>query len=102
MALYRGEGGAGDANNTVSINEIQQLSSDAQLAKNYAEEWANKAEDSLVSSDAGGDQVDDYSAMHHAQKASDNATLTAADVVSTNADVVTTNNNVSEIGRAHV
>ena len=30
----------------------------------YAEEWANKAEDSLVSSAAGGDEVDDYSAKH--------------------------------------
>lgn len=95
MALYRGQGGAGDANNTVSINEIQQLSSDAQLAKNYAEEWANKAEDSLISTDAGGDNVDDYSAMHHAQKANADAVTTAADVVSTNADVVTTGNNVT-------
>jgi len=48
----------------------------------YAEEWANKAEDSLVSSSAGGDQVDDYSALHHAAKA-------AADAVSTDADATT-------------
>lgn len=38
-------------------------------AQSYAEEWANKAEDSLVSSAAGGDQVDDYSAKHWAAKA---------------------------------
>lgn len=41
----------------------------AENAQAYAEEWANKAEDSLVSSAAGGDQVDDYSALHWAKKA---------------------------------
>lgn len=35
----------------------------------YAGEWANKAEDSLVSAAAGGDEVDDYSAKHWAAKA---------------------------------
>lgn len=35
----------------------------------HSEEWANKAEDSLVSAAAGGDQVDDYSALHQANKA---------------------------------
>jgi hypothetical protein len=42
-------------------------------AQGYAQEWANKAEDSLVSTDAGGDGVDDFSALHHANKASDSA-----------------------------
>lgn len=37
----------------------------------YAAEWANKAEDSLISVAAGGDNVDDYSALHHANKAAD-------------------------------
>ncbi len=41
----------------------------AGLESGYAQEWANKAEDSLVSAAAGGDEVDDYSAMHHATKA---------------------------------
>jgi hypothetical protein len=41
----------------------------AEAAQTYATEWANKAEDSLVSVSAGGDGVDDYSAMHHAIKA---------------------------------
>jgi hypothetical protein len=54
----------------------------------YAEEWANKAEDSLVSTAAGGDGVDDYSSLHWAAKAAADAILTAADVVLTNADVV--------------
>ena len=35
----------------------------------YAQEWANKAEDVLISGDAGGNQADDYSARHHAAKA---------------------------------
>lgn len=35
----------------------------------YAAEWANKAEDSLVSAAAGGDEVGDYSALHWAKKA---------------------------------
>lgn len=61
----------------------------------WAGEWANKAEDSLVSSAAGGDLVDDYSALHWANKANADAVLTAADAVSTAADVVSSGNNVS-------
>jgi len=83
MALYRGVGGVGDANNDVTINEVQSLASDAALSKSYAEEWANKAEDSLVSTDAGGDSVDDYSALHHSAKAS--LAQTAAELAETNA-----------------
>lgn len=40
----------------------------------YAAEWANKAEDSLISSAAGGDTVDDYSSLHWANKSSASAT----------------------------
>lgn len=39
------------------------------LKVGYAAEWANKAEDSLVTVAAGGDGVDDYSAKHWAAKA---------------------------------
>jgi hypothetical protein len=38
-------------------------------AAGYAQEWANNAEDVLVSGAAGGNQSDDYSARHHAAKA---------------------------------
>lgn len=38
-------------------------------AQSYAEEWANKPEDSLVSSAAGGNETTEYSARHHAAKA---------------------------------
>ncbi len=47
----------------------------------YAAEWANKAEDSLVSAAAGGDEVDDYSALHWANKAAVSA-ATSADLAS--------------------
>ena len=43
-----------------------------------AAEWANNPEDSLVSVGAGGDGVDDYSALHHARKAEASATAAAA------------------------
>jgi trimeric autotransporter adhesin len=56
----------------------------------YAEEWANKAEDSLVTVAAGGNGTTEYSALHWAAKAALDATSTAADVVSTNADAVST------------
>lgn len=48
----------------------------------YAQEWANKAEDSLVSAAAGGDLVDDYSALHHAAKASADAASASSDAAS--------------------
>ncbi|MEG3619621.1 hypothetical protein V5T82_14230 [Magnetovibrio sp. PR-2] len=50
----------------------------AALEKGYAEEWANKAEDSLVSVAAGGDNVDDYSALHFSAKASEYASNASA------------------------
>lgn len=70
MAIYRGSGGAGDANNTVSVNEIEQFANAANFSKQYAEEWATKAENSLISTDAGGDGSTDYSSLHHSAKAS--------------------------------
>ena len=44
----------------------------------YAEEWANKAEDSLVSVAAGGDGVDDYSSKHFANKSAASASASAS------------------------
>ena len=51
--------------------------SGAEDAQGYAEEWAVKAEDSLISTAAGGNGVDDYSALHHANKASGSASAAA-------------------------
>lgn len=87
MTTFRGDGTPTSGNNFVSQSELDE-------AVDHAEEWANKAEDSLVSTAAGGDQVDDYSALHHANKAAADLVLTNADVVSTNADVVLTNADV--------
>lgn len=77
--------------------KIYYLSAGSEAAKGFAEEWANSPEDTLVSVEAGGDGVDDYSALHHASKAAADAILTAADRVQTGldraqttADVVTT------------
>lgn len=47
--------------------------------KNYSEEWANAAEDTLVSAAAGGNQTDEYSAKHHAAKAAASEASAAAD-----------------------
>ncbi len=58
-------------------------------AQSYAQEWANKAEDSLVSGAAGGDGVDDFSALHHANKAS--ASASAASTSESNAAASETN-----------
>jgi len=53
----------------------------------YAEEWANKAEDSLVSAAAGGDQSDDYSSKHFSIKATAQVALAAAQVTLATAQV---------------
>ena len=50
----------------------------AGLEVTYAAEWAKKAEDSLVSAAAGGDEVDDYSAKHFSIKAAASAASAAA------------------------
>ena len=48
----------------------------------YAEEWAIKAEDSLISVPAGGDGVNDYSALHWAAKAEASAAEAAQSAAS--------------------
>jgi hypothetical protein len=60
----------------------------------YAEEWANKAEDSLVSVAAGGDGSTEYSSLHHAAKAS--ASASAASTSASNASTSASNASTSE------
>lgn len=55
-----------------AASAVQSLS-----AKTHAEEWANKAEDSLISGDAGGNGADDYSARHWSIKSEDSAEASA-------------------------
>ena len=52
----------------------------------YAEEWAQKAEDSAVSAAAGGG-AGEYSALHHSAKAADQVTLAQAEVTLATAQV---------------
>jgi hypothetical protein len=56
-----------------SASAASTSASNASNAQSYAEEWATKAEDSLVSVPAGGDGSTDYSALHWAAKAAASA-----------------------------
>jgi hypothetical protein len=86
-----GTNGTGGDNNTMSGNlnmggnnitnagsVLDTSGNDLSLQAGYAAEWANKAEDSLVSSLAGGDQSNDYSALHQANKAAASKTAAAS------------------------
>ena len=71
----------------------------------YAQEWATKAEDSLISLEAGGDGVTDYSSLHWAAKSAASATAaqtaqTAAETAETNAETAETNAETAETNAA--
>ena len=120
-----GTNGVGGANNSMSgnldmntynvINAGSILDSagvDLALQSGFAEEWASKAEDSLVSTAAGGNLVDEYSSLHHAAKASASATSASsssstattqasnASTSATNAATSATNASTSETNAA--
>jgi hypothetical protein len=66
-------------NNITNAGSVLDTSgNDLSLEAGYAAEWANKAEDSLISSLAGGDQSNDYSALHQATKAAASKTAAAS------------------------
>lgn len=71
MSTFRGD--ADSVDNGESLASAEDIAD----AVTWAEEWANKAEDSLVSSPAGGDEVDDYSALHWSNKSSTSASNAA-------------------------
>ena len=75
-----------NGNSLLNVGDVLDTSGAGFISSvSYAEEWANKAEDSLVSVAAGGDGVDDYSSKHFSIKAADQVTLAAAQVtVATN------------------
>ncbi len=56
----------------------------------YADEWATKPEDVLVSVAAGANGTTEYSALHYAAKANLDAIQVAADLVQTNQDTIDT------------
>ena len=62
----------------------------------YAQEWATQIEDTLVSVAAGGNGTTDYSALHHASKASESAD--AAAVSETGAEVAQAAAEAAETG----
>lgn len=62
---------ASDASDSADAAAASAVSASAEVG--YAEEWANKAEDSLVSVAAGGDGSTEYSAKHWAAKAAASA-----------------------------
>jgi hypothetical protein len=63
---------------STSASNASSSASAASTAQGYAEEWATKAEDSLISTAAGGDGSTDYSSLHHAAKASASASAAAS------------------------
>ena len=70
-----------NGNSLLNVGDVLDTSGAGFISSvSYAEEWANKAEDSLVSVAAGGDGVDDYSSKHFSIKAADQVTLAAAQV----------------------
>lgn len=62
----------------------------------YAEEWATKAEDSLISISAGGDGSTDYSSLHHAAKSAASATAAASSASSASTSATTATTKASE------
>ena len=64
----------------------------------WAKEWADKAEDSLISTAAGGNGVDDYSSLHWAAKSA--ASASAASTSAANAATSETNAAASETAAA--
>jgi len=72
-----------NGNNVINAGSILDGSGvDLALQAGYAEEWASKAEDSLVSVAAGGNLVDEYSSLHHSAKSDASATASASSATS--------------------
>lgn len=60
-------------NASTSETNASTSETNAAASETCAQEWANRAEDSLIPASCGGDLVDDYSALHHAAKAAASA-----------------------------
>ena len=77
-----------NGNNLLNVGDVLNTAGAGFVSSiDYAEEWANKAEDSLVSVAAGGDGVDDYSSKHFSIKSAAQVTLAAAQVTLATAQV---------------
>ena len=77
-----------NGNNLLNVGDVLNTAGAGFISSvNYAEEWANKAEDSLVSAASGGDMSDDYSSKHFSIKSAAQVTLAAAQVTLATAQV---------------
>ena len=77
-----------NGNNLINVGDVLNTSGSGFTASiDYAAEWANKAEDSLITVAAGGDGVDDYSSKHFSIKSAAQVTLAAAQVTLATAQV---------------
>lgn len=91
MAIYRGDGGAGDATGNVSITEIQNLRSQAQLAADAAQASELDAEAAQAAAEAA--EASALSAQTGAETA-----RTAAETARTAAELAETNAEAAEAG----
>lgn len=100
MAIYRGDGGAGDATNDISINQITELSSDAQTAAIAAASSATSA--SLSASAASTSATNAANSATSAGTSATNAasSASAASTSASNASTSETNAAASETAAA--
>ena len=90
-----------NGNSLLNVGDVLDTSGAGFISSvNYAEEWANKAEDSLVSSAAGGDQVDDYSSKHFSIKSAASATAAASSASTASGHVTTASNYAVKVNGA--
>lgn len=90
-----------NGNNLLNVGDVLNTSGAGFVSSiDYAEEWANKAEDSLVSVAAGGDGVDDYSSKHFSIKATAQVVLATAQVALAAGHVTTATNYATKVDGA--
>jgi len=83
-----------ETNAETAETNAETAETNAALAQGYSEEWAITVEDTLVTAAAGGNEVDEYSALHHSAKA--NAQRVLAETAKTNAETAETNAETAE------
>jgi hypothetical protein len=92
-AAAASEGAAASSEAAAAASEAAAAASESTSGDNvnYSAEWANKAEDSLISVAAGGDGVNDYSALHWAAKAAGIVAGAIFNVITTGVNRTTAN-----------
>ena len=82
--------------------DAQTAQTASENAQSYAEEWATQTEDTLISTPAGGNGVDDYSSMHHAIKAAASASSASSSASSASSSASTATTKASEASTSAV